>query len=225
MFNKYLGDYYTFKASPKEICEIEDKATSTFNRWLKRNGLITRQQWLGAIDTGISELDKALSNRYLFMLKRCKYKRNDRYENYKTMEYMSIIDYVNFCHKNKGTVLRLWNDYTKNDRNQKYAISIDRVDNEKGYVDSNVEFVIHGFNSWKRSAFPINVEHKGTSNYFLTREDASLFYGLRRQSIGEIYNDKPYHIKGYKVSDSTIEEVLKQNGTKSLFEYYQNKRG
>lgn len=221
MFDKYLRDYYTFKISVKNMSKKEGCAPSTVNRWMKRNGLTTRQKWFSKINTGIVELDEVLHSRYIYLLKRCKYKRNDRYENYKTMSYMPVYEYVQFCNDNKKIVLRLWEDYIKNDRSPKYAISLDRIDNEKGYLLDNTQFVIHGFNSWKRSVFPIKVTHENKTKYFLSKKDASLFYGLRHQAIGEVYNSSEYQVKGYIAEDSTTDEVLSERGFKTLFEYYQ----
>lgn len=221
MFDKYLNDYYIFKVDVKEIAELEECTPSTFNRWLKRNGHTPRQKWFAKIDTGIKELDKVLHDRYIYMLKRCKYKRDDRYERYKTMEYMPVYEYVEFCNNNKEVVTHLWYTYVGSGRKTKYAISLDRIDNNKGYLKDNVKFVTHGFNSWKRSVFPIKVTHDGRPDYFLTKEDASLNYGLRRQSIGEVYNNNPYHVKGYMVEESTVEEVLMMRKMESLFDYYQ----
>lgn len=222
MFKKYLGDYYTFKISVKEMVEKEGVTPSTFNRWLRRNGYTSRQKWFSKINTGVHELDDVLHSRYIYLLKRCKYKRNDRYKNYKTMSYMPVYEFVQFCNENKITVKKLWNDYIKSGRKPKCAISLDRINNDVGYNLNNVEFVTHGFNSWKRSIFPIKVTHKNKVNYFLSKKDASLFYGLRHQAIGEVYNNSEYHVKGYVAEESTIDEVLSERRFSTLFEYYQH---
>jgi hypothetical protein len=220
MFDKYLSDYYRFKIDVNEIAEKEGVATTTFHRWLKRNGLTPRQKWFSKIKTGYPELDKVLHTRYIYMLKRCKYKQDDRYDRYKSMEYLSVIEYVSFCNENKENIARIWEGYTSGGRKPKYALSLDRIDNEDGYVVGNIKFVTHGFNSWKRSLFPVKVTHNSESEFFFSREEASRFYGLRKKTIGEIFSGMQYHLKGYDVFESTFEDVMEQKGTKTLEEYY-----
>ena len=221
MFNKYLSDYYGFRIDVNEIAEAEHVTTPTFHRWLKRNGHTPRQKWFSKIETGQPELDKVLHTRYIYMLKRCKYKQNDRYDRYKELAYLSVIEYVSFCNDNKNNILAIWEKYVTGGRKPKDALSLDRVDNESGYVLGNIEFVSHGYNSWKRNLFPVKVTHKSESDYFFSREEASRFYGLRKQTIGEIFSRMPHHLKGYDVSAATANEVVEHRGVKTLNEYYE----
>ncbi len=57
--------------------------------------------------------------------------------------------------------------------------------------------------------------------HFLSCEEASLFYGIRRQSIGDILNGRELYHSKYKVENSTVEEVLKHNNVSSTKEYYE----
>lgn len=222
MFESYLDDYYKSKIGVKEMCDLVGSSPTTFRRWLKKNNLTPRQKYLKLIDTGDEGLDQTLKDRYSSIVNRCNGKTTDYYGKYKGKPYIPVYEWVEFCNDHKEKLLAMWEVYEKNSRDMRYSISVDRIDDEDGYTKENTQFVTHGFNSWKRNIFPIKVAHDNETNFFLTREDASLFYGLRKQAIGEIYNKTPYHIKGYNVEKSTVEEVLDNNNLKTLEEYYSN---
>ena len=213
MFGKYLDDYYKGKKRVGEICQIVNLHPSTFNRYLKKNGLLTKTQWYARIDTGIKELDKTLKVKYCSIINRCNGKSTDYYGKYKDKEYPTICEWADYCNQNKGLLIEMWNAFIQKGKIKKYAISIDRLDNNLGYVEGNVNFVTHGFNSWKRNLNPISVKHKDENKYFMMCEEASAYYGLRRQTIGECLNKSKYCMKGYYVEYSNIEVVLKTNGT------------
>lgn len=222
MFARYMEDYYRSKLGVKEICELAGFSKSTFDRWLKRNDLKPRQSYFAMIDTGNKELDQVLKDRYSSIVNRCNGKTTDYYGKYNGLPYMAIYEWVDFCHENKEKLLNMWDDFDSNRQfGSRYSISVDRVDESKGYTKDNIQFVTHGFNSWKRSITPIEVTHEGKIDYFLTKKDASLHYGLREQAIGEVYNQSPYHIKGYEVRGSTIQEVLSKRKFASVEEYYE----
>lgn len=221
MFEKYLDDYYKSKMGVTEICNLVGSSPSTFRRWLKKNNLTPRQKYLKQIDTGNDDLNQVLKDRYSSIINRCNGKTTDYYGKYKGKPYMPVYEWVEFCNKNKEKLLEMWKVFEENNQeNRRYSISVDRIDDFDGYTKNNTQFVTHGFNSWKRSVFPIKVTHKDKTDYFLSREEASLFYGLRKQSIGEVYNKSKYHVKGYDVVDSTLNEVLKNNSVETLEEYY-----
>lgn len=222
MFKEYLDDYYKSKVGVIEICELVGSSPATFRRWLKKNNLTPRQKYLKQINTGNNDLNQLLKDRYSSIINRCNGKTTDYYGNYKGMAYIPVYEWVDFCNENTNKLLELWEIYEENNCASRYAISIDRVDNELGYVSGNIQFVTHGFNSWKRSVLPIKVTHNDKTNYFLTKEEASLFYGLRRQAIGEVYNNSNYQVKGYLVEDSSIIEVLTENDLDDLEDYYNN---
>ena len=49
MFTKYLGDYYKFKITVKEISKKESVTQSTFHRWLKKESLLPRQKVFSSV--------------------------------------------------------------------------------------------------------------------------------------------------------------------------------
>ncbi len=220
MIERYLNDYYKVKLSPKEICKKIDVNQTTFHRKVKKMGLLTRTQWYKKINTGIPELNQILKVKYGSMANRCNGKTTDYYGYYKGKPYMSICEWADFCNKNKNILIALWQQYINQDRDNKYAISIDRLDNNGGYVKNNMHFVTHGFNSWKRNINPIRVTEGGKDNYFMSCEEASRYYGLRKQTIGECLSNKKYHMKGYFVERETIEIVLKNKRCNDLKDYY-----
>lgn len=224
VFSEYMEDYYRSKIGVKEICKLAGSSPTTFRRWMKKENLTPRQTYFKNINTGIISLDQVLKDRYSSIVNRCNGKTTDYYGKYKGLPYMTIYEWVEFCHDNKEKLLKMWGVFIENrDCGSKYSISVDRIDEADGYTKENIQFVTHGFNSWKRSVFPIKVTYLGKINYFLTREDASNFYGLRKQAIGEVYNKRKYALEGYEVEDTSIDTVLKKNGMRDLSDYYQAK--
>lgn len=223
MFRKHLDDYYKSKIGVREMCGLVNSSPTTFSRWLKKNNLIPRQNYLKKIDTGNERLNQTLKDRYSSIINRCNGKTTDYYGRYNGLDYMPVYEWVIFCNSQKDKLLDMWETYIQKGNNSKFAISVDRIKNSEGYTKENTQFVTHGFNSWKRSVFPIKVTYLGEINYFLTREDASNFYGLRKQAIGEVYNKRKYALEGYEVEDTSIDTVLKKNGMRDLSDYYQAK--
>ena len=223
MFEKYLVDYYTKRIGATEICEIEGVPVHFFHLYLSKNNLPSRFIVLNGIDTGDKALDKTLKIKYSSMSNRCRGKATDKYGHYNGLAYMSVFEWRDFCNSNKGILLEMWCNYIDRGKKLKYAISIDRIDERKGYIIDNVQFRINGFNSWKRNLFPVKVTHNNVEMFFMSSEEASRYYGLRRQDIGECLNKAKYHIKGYEVESSDVERVLMETNIKTLEEYYFDK--
>jgi hypothetical protein len=117
----------------------------------------------------------------------------------------------------------MWNFYNTNTRNLRYAISIDRLDDSEGYIKSNMEFVTHGFNSWKRNlSRPVKVieTSSNATYYFMSCMEADRFFNVRIKSFGEILAGKKYHISGYCVVRSDISSVLNYSRCDGIHEYY-----
>ena len=99
--------------------------------------------------------------------------------------------------------------------------SIDRLDNNKGYISSNLHLLPTVSILGRIPLEPILVERKGQTDYFMSCSEASRFYGIRLQAIGEVLRGKRYAIKGYAVKLITKEEVLKNKPANTLVEYYE----
>lgn len=222
--HKYLDDLYHLKTTQKEIIEIEKISRSKLKKDMETEGILTPQQWNRRIDTGISELDKHMKNTYSGMATRCKGNSSNKYvlKSYKGKEYLSIDEWVKFCNQNKKRLIELWKLYIEHDRELKYQISIDRIDNNKGYTKENIQFASHGFNSWKRNINPLKVKKEnGDWRYFMSAEEGSKYYKVRRQSIGDLLRGQYREISNvFEVEHSTVSEVLEANNINTLEDYY-----
>lgn len=222
MLQKYLPDYYMLKVSMKDICKKENISGTKFYSELNKMGLLSTRVWYGQINTGIKELDRMLKGKYASIVKRCNGSPTYIHaKSYIGKDYMPIYEWVKYCNENKSTLVMMWNNYTQNKRKPRFAISIDRINNNRGYNKDNVQFTTYGFNSWKRNIRPVAVIHKGKTNYFMSCEEASRYYDIRRQTIGDILRGVNRRLADeFEVEDSTVNNVLEQNGVSSLQEYY-----
>lgn len=218
---KMIGDYYR-NIGVMEICKSAGMSRKVFQRLLKEQNLEPRRHFLKRIDTGDQILNETLKTKYLSIVNRCTGKSTDKYGHYKSTEYMPVYDWVDLCNENKELLLSLWRGYVENDKDLKYAVSIDRLNNEKGYVKLNIQFVMHGFNSWKRNIYPVSVTKSGETKLFMSSEEGSRFYGIRRQTINECLRKTKYHLVDYVTLESTIKDVLEHSGKKDIKEYYED---
>lgn len=222
MFEKYLDDYYKCKIKISNIVEKEDINPSKFYTWLKQRGLFSYQEWTNKLNLKNNKLNKNCRQKYSAMVSRCSGK-DDKYGHYNGMEYPSIITYVEFCNNNKDVAEKIWEKYIGEGRNLKYALSIDRIDDTKGYTPDNMQFVTHGFNSWKRNLDrPIKAKFKDSAkwDYFMSCAEGCRYYNIRDRDFGEILNNTRYHNTNYDIEVCTIEDVLTHNNCKTIEEYY-----
>ncbi len=224
MINKYYEDYYRGRIQGKAICKKEGISYYQLEKILKKYNLKTYVSTFNDINTGIKELDRVLKKKYSSVVNRCNGGSSDHYDKYKDMEYLTIMEWVKFCNDSKELLTDMWKEYLQSNKDNKYNISVDRIDNKKGYTVDNIEFVTHGFNSWKRNLKrPIKVKLISGNKwkYFMTCEEGSKYYGLRPQTLGEILRNVKYHNKDYEVIETTIDEVLRNTKTSSIMEYYE----
>lgn len=222
MFKEYINDYYLLKISLSDICKKSGAHQSTFYRYLDNNNLPARRVVYGRMDLGDEELNRIMKDKYASIVKRCNGRPSYEYkEVYEEMVYMPINEWVDLCNENKDLLLSMWNEFKSKGRDRRYSISIDRIDNNKGYALNNIQFVTHGFNAWKRNVRPISVTYNGKTNYFMSSEEASNYYGIRRQTIGDVLRgQKRLLAKEYFPEHSTTEKVLEENRVSSLEGYY-----
>ena len=224
MIDIYYEEYFRNKINFKKIKEIEKISYKKFMQNLKDNKLKSFRVYYLDIDTGIDELNDILKRKYKSIADRCRGMSGDKYGHYKGMYYPTIMEWVEFCNKNKDELIVLWNNYLVNNRELKYCISIDRINDNKGYELNNIEFVSHGFNSWKRSIdrpIKAKMSHEKDWRYFFTCEEADRYFNIRERSTSEVLRKTKYHIKGYDIELSTQKDVLSNNKISTLKEYYE----
>lgn len=222
MFKEYVEDYYTMKISLKDICTKSGLSGATFYRYLSDNSWLSRRAYYGLIDTGIKDLDEIMKGKYSGIVKRCTGKPSYTNKNYVHLDYLPIYDYVDYVNKSKDILMDMWSKYIDSGKDMRLAISIDRIDDTKGYQVDNIQLVLHGFNAWKRNIRPIKVVFEGESKYFFSGEEASRYYDIRTKSIGNILRGEEAEDGKYIASICTTDEVLKGNNVNSLLEYYEN---
>ncbi len=107
-----------------------------------------------------------------------------------------FIDDFNFL-----TQYQLWRE---NNYQRKYAPSIDRIDNTKGYSLDNLRFISQAFNSIKDKLKPIKIISSctGEMHKFNTTTQAAAFLGAKRATIKKYKNSKK-HYKGWKIHEIT----------------------
>jgi len=214
-----IEKYNRCEITRTEIQTMLNVSWKKLNKMMKEQGLKTRQELWNELNFD-GNLRELLIWKYRSFVRRCKGKGSSS-KKYIGKEYMGIEEWVAFCNSQQKRISKLWEQYKQSGKELKYAISIDRLDNNKGYISSNLQFVTHGFNSWKDTIRPISVEHEEQTDYFMSCEEASRFYGIRPQAIGEILRGKRYAIKGYAVKLVSKEEVLKNKPANTLVEYYE----
>lgn len=223
MLENYLDDYYKGKINGRQISKELGISYYKFEKSLKEKGLKTYVMHFEEMNTGDDELDKLMRKKYSGIVNRCNGGHTDKYGNYEGLDYLSIIEYVNLCNDRSQDLLELWNVYLDNDTELRYAVSVDRINDNKGYTADNIEFVPYGFNAWKRSIDrPIKAKRvtENSWEYFMTCAEGSEHYGLRHQVFGEILGKSKYHRKDFEVVKTTVEEVLKSRNVKSTKDYY-----
>lgn len=212
--------YLHYEISPKEICQKYNISKSTFYKYLKENGYKTRSDYYSEIDTGYEKLNYRLKQKYNGIVKKCQQKHY-KGSYYKDLEYLKLDEWVEFCNKNKKRLIKLWKKYIDSGKDRRLSISIDRINSEKGYIPPNMRFVSYGYNSWRRNIRPIKIKFKDKWYYFMSAEEGSRYFDVRRQSIGDLLRGKYRKIsEKYQVEESTIKKVLNNSEVENEENYY-----
>lgn len=221
MIDNFLDDYYRSRIGTTDIERELGISSNVFYRLLKERDLKPRGRYFKDIDTGVPELDKTLRIKYNDIVQRSRGRKGHTYiNNAKSNDYITVIEWVGIVNENKELLLTMWDEYIQSGKDLKEAISIDRIDTEKPYFKENIAFEKTAFNAWKRNVRPLKVTVGDETNYFLSAEEASRFYGIRRQSIGDILRGVNLYSGKYEVVETTIKEVLENNEVNNLHDYY-----
>lgn len=221
MLDKYIDDYYRSRIGIGELSEKLGVGSNVIYRMLRERNLEPRGRYYKQIDTGIPELDKSLRIKYNDIIQRSRGRKGLTYKNNaKSADYITIIEWVEIINEHKCELIEMWERYIDNGKQKKHAISVDRIDNSLPYYRDNIAFETTGFNAWKRNIRPIKVTVDNESTHFMSAEEASDHYDIRRQSIGDILRGKNKYNGKYEVAPSTIEEVLNSHELSDIYEYY-----
>ncbi len=216
-----LWDYYTASKSLTEVCEAEGVKYPTFYTYIKSRGLKTYKGYHASIDTGVKELDARLKVCYMGIVRRCKGRPSYKYSfHYEKHAPLPIYEWVEFCNENREVLLRLWNYYIESGSQYKHSVSVDRIDNSKGYSKNNLQFVTTGFNSWKRNINPVKLDFDSKEYYCMTIEEAAGKIGVSRALLSQVLR-KVKNFKKYKVTLVSKDKVLKENNVSSIEEYHE----
>lgn len=221
MIDKYIDDYYRSRIGMKELSEKLNKTPNVVYRMLRERNLEPRGRYYKQIDTGIPELDKSLRIKYNDIIQRSRGRKGLTYiNNAKSDNYITIIEWVDIINEHKSELIEMWKQYINSGKQKKKSISVDRIDNSLPYYRDNIAFETTGFNAWKRNIRPIKVTVDNESRHFMSAEEASNYYGIRRQSIGDILRGRNKYNGKYEAVPSSVEEVLKSHELTDIGEYY-----
>ena len=220
--DRSIKDYFLLKKDTKDIFKEEEVNSCAFYSYLREIGKLPYKKYYAMLDFGDEELNRTLKDKYAGIVSRCKNKREyKRYPcDYFGKEYLAIYEWVEFCKTNMKRIMDLWTDYIKSNKDPSKAISVDRIDNDKGYTVDNIQLVTFGYNSWKRNLNPSAVKYKDNKFYGMSLKDVGSKIDVSRQVMSQVLHGKKKFGGKYKVSKSSIEEVLNKNNVKSIEEYY-----
>ena len=220
MLGKYLDDYYTNGITARKIAELEGISEHKIGYMFREQGIPTVNQLINSLDFEDKELRRTLRNKYTSIANRCKFDEKTKKGSYEGLYYLPLPKYVKFCNDNKKLVNEIWGNYIDSNKQLKLALSIDRVNPDKGYFVENMRFTTHGYNSYRANTNPCEVVYKGEGYYFMSAEEGSRYFGIRRQDIGECMRGVKYHNKDFAAKSVDMDIVLKESNVGSLEEYY-----
>ena len=215
---KYMEDYRLMKINDTDIMNDLGVSRSTFQNYMRDSGRLTNNAVQGQLQTGNKYLDSLLRVKYNGIVKRC---NGDR-KGYGGLEYLPVNDWVEYCLDNKKQLNKMFNRYLDSGKDLRLAVSIDRIDNNKGYFVDNMQFITNGLNSFKRNINPVKVTYNNKTKYFMTAKEASRHYGVRQNTFSDMLRGVERVIgQDYEVEHSNMETVLKNNNIDSLNDYYE----
>lgn len=219
----YMKDYRLMKINAKDIFTAMGISRTTLYKMMKEQDYVSNQKIYEGLNTGIYNLDYMLKNKYSGIVRRCNGRKSYKYAyNYEGLEYLPINEWVDFCMNNKDDLINMYQRYIASGEDLRLAVSIDRIDNSKGYFVDNMQFITHGLNGFKRNVNPVRVTYNNETRYFMTAKEASRYYGIRQNTFGDMLRGIDRIVgQDYEVEHSDIGTVLNKNNIKSLNYYYE----
>ena len=212
--------YWNQDLSLREIAnELNLNYKQVYYRFRKKYDIPTHNILWRKLEIDNQELRECLNDKYSNMRKRVE-GRTDR-KQYEGMELLSEPEFINLCNKNKDRILSIWNKYLESGRDLKYALSLDRIDRSLGYIKSNIQFVVNGFNSWKDHLNPIKLTCQGEEYYFSSPAEASRYFGWRNDDVREVLRgERNQH--DIEVMQVSYDKLFARSSCDSLNDYYHN---
>lgn len=136
---KQINDFYVHKGMADghlNICK-ECKKEYTRNR---DNREIDRNRYR-------NNVKRYLYCRYRDIVNRCTGKYG--HASYKGRDFLSKKEWDIWCNDTKDDFMALYNAWKENEYDRKLAPSIDRIDNNKGYIRKNIRWITQSKNSKK----------------------------------------------------------------------------
>jgi len=146
---------------------------------------------------------------------------NDR-SRYEGLDLLSESEFINLCNINKDRILEIWDKYLNSNRNLKYAVSVDRMDNSLGYTKDNIQFVFNGFNSWKNEINPVRIKKDEQIHYFSSPAETSRFFDCREDDIREPLRGSKYNRQNIEIEQIPVSRLLSEYDCSNLHDYYIN---
>lgn len=91
--------------------------------------------------------DRYIKHKYYMMKRRCEGKSSHR--SYDNRELLSFEEWMEWCDKTYDTFIKLFNNWAASSWNRNQSPSIDRIDNSRGYVKGNLQWITNHENTIK----------------------------------------------------------------------------
>lgn len=160
-------------------------------------------------DTKKNDLKRYRTNpsRYLYhkysgIVSRCSGKHG--HKSYAGREFLSRSDWDNWCSQTMDTFLSLYHTWQKSEFKRSLAPSVDRINNEEGYVIGNLQWVTNEYNSKKyideeaekKGEIIVYKNNRIVGKYKTQQEVANAIRG-RQGNISTVLLGKRKTYKGY----------------------------
>jgi hypothetical protein len=214
LIDKYYRNEITLKGMAKKV----NVPYHIFRAEFRDRGLPSRKNMYKYLNLP-RDLAKNLMQKHSGILTRCTIKM--RYGHYYKMPFLNALEYADLCNENTELLLKLWKSYIRHNKELKYAISVDRIDTNKGYIVENIQFVPYGFNSWKDNLTPLYCKFKDKEYYAMSKKGLARKTNIPRiYKLGTYYKGHGKNKKQINIEKCSIDKVLENCNTNNLFNYY-----
>lgn len=140
-----------------------------------------------------------LRTRYTELKQRCINPNKSYSKYYFGLEYCSLKEFLDKFKKDIN-FLKLFKQWQKTNFKYKLCPSIDRIDNSKGYLINNLQFITHSENSTKDQK-TLKIEVYNKSGEFISEHaslnDAVRYYNVQQSNAWKVVYGYRKHTKGF----------------------------